>query len=144
MIDNQQGRNHGQSVDELPELAAGVLGGRERVDLLEHVGACARCAGELDRLMATVDSLLHLATEVDPPVGFEVRVIEQLHARSTSPRSHDRLRRVLARCDRGFRRIQMWLHKGRKGPPQVGIHSSGTLRSGSHRSSARDLRAVAP
>jgi hypothetical protein len=72
---------HERLIEQLPELAAGVLGGRERAELLDHVDGCVSCSDELDQLMATA--------EVDPPVGFETRVIEQIRDR-TPARRHDR------------------------------------------------------
>lgn len=69
---------HAQFEAELPELALGVLCGKERLSLLEHVASCATCAADLRGLVATVDGLRLLAAEADPPVGFERRVISGL------------------------------------------------------------------
>ncbi len=63
---------------ELPELALGTLSGRRRVAVLEHVASCARCEGEVEQLSLVADSLLRLAPEVEPPVGFEVRIFDRL------------------------------------------------------------------
>jgi hypothetical protein len=93
MIDDQQEPNHRHFVEQLPELAAGVLGGRDRVAVLEHLEGCTSCTDELEQLMAATDSLVHLAGEADPPLGFESRVMEQLEARSVSSRGHDQWRR---------------------------------------------------
>jgi hypothetical protein len=93
MINDDQEPSHQQFAEQLPELAAGVLGGRDRVALLGHLEGCASCTDELDQLMAAADSLVHLAGEADPPIGFESRVMEQLEARPVHPRGHDRWRR---------------------------------------------------
>ncbi|MGD0311927.1 MAG: zf-HC2 domain-containing protein [Acidimicrobiales bacterium] len=84
---------HERFIEQLPELAAGVLGGRERAVLLGHVTGCPSCTEELDQLMATADSLVLLAAEVDPPVGFESRVIGRLQTRPSNERRHDRWRK---------------------------------------------------
>ena len=124
MTDNQQERDHQQFVDELPDLAAGVLGGRERAVLLEHVNTCPSCKDELDQLMAAADSLVHLAAEVDPPVGFETRVMDRIQGQALR---HDRGRRrwvvgaaaaavvVLAAFGIGWA-----THSGGKPPPVAG------------------------
>lgn len=84
--------DHERLIEQLPELAAGVLGGRERAELLAHVDGCVSCSDELDQLMAIADDLVYLAAEVDPPVGFESRVIEQIRDH-TPARRHNRWRR---------------------------------------------------
>jgi hypothetical protein len=43
--------------------------------------------------MAAADSLVHLAGEADPPIGFESRVMGQLEGRPVHPRGIDRWRR---------------------------------------------------
>jgi hypothetical protein len=68
----------------LPELALGILGGRERAAALDHVGTCAACSAELEELSQAADSLLQVAPEAEPPPGFEVRVLERLGV----PRPH--------------------------------------------------------
>ncbi len=65
----------------LPELAADVLDGRERAALLEHVDTCPGCTAELEQLTLAADSLVHLAVEADPPVGFETRVFDRMARR---------------------------------------------------------------
>jgi hypothetical protein len=63
---------------QLPELALGILSGRERAAVLEHVAQCPRCSTEMERLTPISDGLLALAPEMEPPVGFEVRLFDQL------------------------------------------------------------------
>jgi hypothetical protein len=65
-------------IDELAELALGILSGRDRVAVLEHVESCERCSAELERLSLVADGLLGFAPEVEPPVGFELRLAERL------------------------------------------------------------------
>jgi anti-sigma factor RsiW len=71
-------RNCDAFIDELAELALGILSGRDRVAVLEHVESCERCSAELERLSLVADGLLGLAPEVEPPVGFELRLAERL------------------------------------------------------------------
>jgi anti-sigma-K factor RskA len=75
--------NHNQLRAQLPELAVGVLDGRDRSLLLDHVGECASCTAELEDLTTAADSLVQLAPEVDPPVGFESRIFDQIRATPT-------------------------------------------------------------
>jgi len=71
-----------QSCDEvagqLPELALGILTGRERAAVLAHLSGCARCSAEVEQLSLTADELLGIAPETEPPVGFEVRLFERM------------------------------------------------------------------
>jgi hypothetical protein len=60
--------------DDLAELALGILTGRERVAALTHVESCGHCADELEHLSRAADAVLRVAPEVEPPVGFEVRL----------------------------------------------------------------------
>ncbi len=80
MTGEHPGGPHERFESELAELAVGVLGGRERAVLLDHVGSCATCTAELEELTTAADSLVRLAPAVDPPVGFESRVFERLAA----------------------------------------------------------------
>jgi len=78
--------------DDLTELALGTLAGRRRSEVLEHVGSCERCRIELDQLAVVVESVQQLAPRVQPPLGFEVRVVEKFRATANS--RHRRRRRV--------------------------------------------------
>src|SRR5580704_10345982 len=64
--------------EELPELALGVLTGRDRVRALAHVESCPRCAEELEQLSRTADAVVQVAPEVEPPMGFETRLFERM------------------------------------------------------------------
>ncbi|HTU38805.1 MAG TPA: hypothetical protein VMF35_12480 [Acidimicrobiales bacterium] len=64
--------------DELAELALGVLTGRERALALSHVESCQRCADELEQLSRVADTVVQVAPEVEPPMGFEVRLFEKM------------------------------------------------------------------
>jgi hypothetical protein len=73
--------------DELAELALGISTGRQRALTLAHVEGCPRCQGEVERLSLAADSLLDVVAEVEPPLGFEVRLMERLGAGRTSRQS---------------------------------------------------------
>ena len=76
---------------DLSELALGVLTGRERVRALSHVDSCPRCAEELEQLSRAADAVVHVAPEVEPPLGFEVRLFERMGVADVP---HRRWRRV--------------------------------------------------
>src|SRR5215208_2306315 len=62
--------------DLIPELAMNVAPGDERAAALAHIASCADCRQVLEDTSATVDELLLLAPEHEPPPGFDARVIE--------------------------------------------------------------------
>jgi Putative zinc-finger len=64
-----------------PELALGVLGGAERAEAIMHVNECARCQALVLELTEVADALPLLAPELEPPAGFEHRVLSQIHTR---------------------------------------------------------------
>ena len=77
-----------------PEVALGVVSGEERALVLDHVGGCAACRKHLDDLARTADGLLVLAPSVEPPAGFETRVLGALQAARRPRRSN--MARLLA------------------------------------------------
>jgi len=60
----------------IPELAMGVAPGDERAMALNHITTCAECRQVLEDTTATVDELLLLAPQHEPPPGFDAGVIE--------------------------------------------------------------------
>ncbi len=78
---------HGQFELELADLALGLPHGSERAALLEHVSSCAGCRAQLRDLETVADTLLPWAAEVDPPVGFEQRVLDRIQAAFFKSRS---------------------------------------------------------
>jgi hypothetical protein len=80
---------------DLPELALGVLTGRERARALAHVDACPRCADQLEQLTRAADTVLLTAPVQEPPMGFEVRLFDRMGVRAVT-----RGRRRLARTPR--------------------------------------------
>lgn len=63
------------------ELALGVLDGAECAEVLAHLGTCPSCQSFVDEHNEIADLLPHLAPSVDPPTGFEHRVVRAFRAR---------------------------------------------------------------
>jgi len=79
---------------DLAELALGALTGRDRARVLNHVESCPRCAEELEQLSRVADGLVQVAPEIEPPMGFEVRLFDRMGVSPTpAPRRIFRLRR---------------------------------------------------
>jgi hypothetical protein len=64
--------------DDLAELALGILTGRARAATLAHVDSCPRCAEELEQLSHAADAVVSVAPEIEPPMGFEVRLFNRM------------------------------------------------------------------
>jgi len=80
----------------LPELALGIADGEDRARVLEHAATCADCRRELDELAVLAEELLVLAPAAEPPVGFELRVLDAIAPRAPARRPRRRLRLALA------------------------------------------------
>ena len=90
MSDNPSAPTECERIEgELGELALGILTGRERAAVLAHLDDCPRCSAEEERLSLVADALLQVGPEIDPPVGFEVRLFDRLDAQ---PRARGRRR----------------------------------------------------
>lgn len=81
---------------ELAEFALGVVPGRERAAILEHLDHCEDCNAEVEQLVALTDVIDQLAPQGDPPLGFEVRVLERLRMLDASKSSRVPRRWVFA------------------------------------------------
>jgi hypothetical protein len=86
MSDDVRERGCEEYGDELAELALGVLTGRDRARVLSHVESCPRCAEELEILSRAADSVVQAAPEMEPPLGFEVRLFERMGLTDVAPR----------------------------------------------------------
>jgi hypothetical protein len=64
--------------ENLAELALGILTGRARAAALAHVDSCAHCAEELEQLSRAADAVVTVAPELEPTVGFEVRLFNRM------------------------------------------------------------------
>jgi Putative zinc-finger len=71
--------------DVAAELALGVLTGRERAQALAHLDHCASCREEVGQLTATGEGLLGLLPSMEPPAGFETRVMDRLGLTAPAP-----------------------------------------------------------
>lgn len=72
--------------DVAEELALGMLTGVERARALEHLGRCGTCGNLVRELSRVADSVFELAAPVEPPVGFESRVLAKVTSRPGRPR----------------------------------------------------------
>lgn len=66
------------------ELALGIAPGDLREAAIRHLEGCPPCRREIEALAETADSLVHAMPPVDPPAGFESRVLAGI-ARSIIP-----------------------------------------------------------
>lgn len=62
------------------ELALGISVGNERAAALEHLTGCPACRRELHGLTAALDALMSIVPSVEPPAGFEDRVLAKFTA----------------------------------------------------------------
>jgi hypothetical protein len=60
------------------ELALGTVSGAERAGALDHLAGCPACRELVDQLARAADSLLLLAPVVEPPPGFESKVLARM------------------------------------------------------------------
>ncbi len=66
--------------EQLAELAVGGIDASERNDLLSHTAACASCQMALEQMTTVADRVLDETLEIEPPPGFEQRVLSHLNA----------------------------------------------------------------
>src|SRR3984957_663265 len=90
MTDDVRERGCEEYGEELAELALGVLTGRDRARTLSHVESCPRCAEELEILSRTADTVLQAAPDMEPPLGFEVRLFERMGVTDVASRRRGR------------------------------------------------------
>jgi hypothetical protein len=86
-----------QLLDVAPEFALGLLEGQERADAIDHLDACTSCRQVVNSLTGVTDQLLvALAPAVDPPAGFEERVLAPVLVAAHPTRRPFRARRLAA------------------------------------------------
>jgi anti-sigma-K factor RskA len=71
--------------DAAAELALGVLTGHERARALAHLDWCDACRENVRRLTVTGEELAGLLPAIEPPAGFETRVMERLGLATPAP-----------------------------------------------------------
>ncbi|MCU1343909.1 MAG: hypothetical protein JWL70_175 [Acidimicrobiia bacterium] len=64
--------------DQIEELALGSLDEPTRTELLQHAAECSQCRARLDQLAWVTEQVLATAPEIEPPAGFEDRVLARL------------------------------------------------------------------
>lgn len=67
------------------ELALDVLPGQERADALTHLEGCTACQDTVSALTVTADRLVELLPAVQPPAGFELKVISAVRPPAPHP-----------------------------------------------------------
>jgi hypothetical protein len=77
--------------DAAAELALGVLTGRERAQALAHLDRCEACRENVRQLTVTGEELVGLLPAIEPPAGFETRVMERLGLGTPAPAPVPRL-----------------------------------------------------
>lgn len=80
-----------------PEVALGAAGAEDRADVLAHVERCAGCAALLRSLTDVGDGLAALLPPVEPPPGFEARVLRAIRERDALHRGRSLGRRLRSR-----------------------------------------------
>lgn len=67
--------------DLCPEVALGAASAEDRADVLAHVERCAGCAALLRSMTDVGDGLAALVPPIEPPPGFEARVLSAIRER---------------------------------------------------------------
>ena len=93
------------------ELALGVLTGRERARALAHLDRCDACRQTVGQLTVTGEELVGLLPAIEPPAGFETRVMERLGLGTPAPGPA----RQLSPARRVGQTLAGWLGGGRTG-----------------------------
>jgi anti-sigma factor RsiW len=73
-------------------LVLGPVDAQRRAQLADHLLACRDCRTEYDDMIATVSELLPAVPEIQPPLGFDQRVLARLRIQPPVARSSRRLR----------------------------------------------------
>jgi hypothetical protein len=94
--------------DAAAELALGVLTGRERARALAHLDRCEACRENVRQLTVTGEELVGLLPAIEPPAGFETRVMERLGLGTPAP---DQVRQ-LGRARRFGLKLAGWFGGG--------------------------------
>jgi anti-sigma-K factor RskA len=102
--------------DAAAELALGVLTGRERARALAHLDWCDECRENVRQLTVTGEELVGLLPAIEPPAGFETRVMERLGLAAPAPAPA----RPLGPARRFGRNLAGWLGSGWTGSAGAG------------------------
>jgi hypothetical protein len=96
------------------ELALGVLTGRERARALAHLDWCEACRETVRQLTVTGEELTGLLPAIEPPAGFETRVMERLGLATPAPAPA----RHLSPARRFGRELAGWMGSAGAGRPR--------------------------
>jgi hypothetical protein len=99
--------------DAAAELALGVLTGRERARALAHLDWCEACRENVRQLTVTGEELVGLLPAIEPPAGFETRVMERLGLGTPAPAPSPA--RQLGPARRAGRKLAGWFGGGGTG-----------------------------
>jgi anti-sigma-K factor RskA len=94
--------------DVAAELALGVLTGRERAHALAHLDRCDACRENVCQLTVSGEELVGLLPAIEPPAGFETRVMERLGLGTPTPGPA----RQLSRARRLGQKLAGWIGSG--------------------------------
>jgi hypothetical protein len=78
--------------DLAPELALDILSGYERATAQAHLNECPQCREYVGSLAQVSDRLLALVPGVEPPLGFEDRVLSRMGLTPPAPKPKPRRR----------------------------------------------------
>jgi anti-sigma factor RsiW len=67
--------------DELTELALGHVDGPARARMAAHLLMCTACRHDYDALVAAIEEVLPAVPGVQPPLGFDERVLDRIRPR---------------------------------------------------------------
>ena len=123
--------------DAATELALGVLTGRERARALEHLDRCEACRENVRQLTVTGEELVGLLPAIEPPAGFETRVMERLGLATPAPAPAPA--RHLSPARRFSRKFAGWMGGGDRGRPPASAAGRHGRRGGGHRRGTRRL-----
>ena len=135
--DLRAGPECGRYAEEIAELALGISTGRQRAQALAHLEECPRCHAEMEQLSLAADSLLEVVPGIEPPLGFEVRLMERLGA-GRAPRHSVRRHWLAWRSSLGLACLALLVVLGAgvgagwlvRGGPQPSRSSFGTAPGG--------------
>ena len=98
--------------DAAAELALGVLTGRERAQALAHQDQCEACRENVRQLTVTGEELVGLLPAIEPPAGFETRVMERLGLGTPAPSPAPGPARQLSPARRFGLKLAGWIGGG--------------------------------
>ena len=98
--------------DAAAELALGVLTGRERAQALAHLDQCEACRENVRQLTVTGEELVGLLPAIEPPAGFETRVMERLGLGTPAPSPAPGPARQLSPARRFGLKLADWIGGG--------------------------------